>query len=875
MNDDAMKDKELDERIRSLVASAVADTPAPRPLPVREDTVVREIKKSPSRRGFVLAGLGVAASLLAVAVVLSNDDDGQRVIPATTVSVPTTDEPTALWPEDVAVVVASNRGVERVAAEGGEPVVTRVSAQSGPGGTPAKAYELGDGTLIVGYCCQEIAVSNIWRLQPDGTSIAVDEVGGVLQDVSSDGAVLYVDGYVDGQRLVVSNGDDRTVVSKFSEFATIFEFNFQSDWVFGTWDRRALDLPVVVVFRDGKPKEAGAVVGSVATATGDGLEEARLNGNGELWVADGVDRTEILTVVSDEVVALDMAWPFALVSYKDRPALLVDALTGARYEVPIANGVATLSMRSARVEPAPEPTPVAMNDVRAVVTQRDSVQDDGVWVLGVDSFELVIPDATGPAFLVGDSIVFSPVAGGVSMRAADGTTSQLRATGFVRDAALFGGELYYLYTDRLFGESINLYLHGPGGETYMAIDDLQDTGHTSWHLGRDAIVGTGAYYAGMAANIFDHAGNRLVAEEEATRPANGDGNPGQNDRAVYSMSPSGLWGALIGDSLALRQWGDLDVIETVIIPDWTKVSRFDVVPDRLMVTYTLDDGYTLGTSRMAVKTNGEWVWEDVPGNGVATLPRSTDPGAPTPPSTTPAPPDPWVALAGDFGVRLIEGETTTVVESAPADRVLLLRNGSVAFRVTDAANYPQLWDRSTGKSSELWSGTNWFTFPILQDSTFDASNFLFTVGDRLIEFEGERSRALPAAPSSRLSHANNGWVVGDGVRYSIGDTEPPDWIGSPGGLWALSPNGGLVASYVDGVVQVRRVSDGFVVYERSAAGFDVTEIDVTDEWLSIAETPDDTPNADSTSRVVLVHLASGRTHVYEGAVSASLPDTGL
>jgi hypothetical protein len=277
----------------------------------------------------------------------------------------------------------------------------------------------------------------------------------------------------------------------------------------------------------------------------------------------------------------------------------------------------------------------------------------------------------------------------------------------------------------------------------------------------------------------------------------------------------------------------------------------------------------------AKSEDGNWEWEVLPGSGVATLPRAMDPGAPTPPSTTPAPPDPWLALAGDFGVRVIEGQTTTVVDTAEADRVLLLRNGSVAYRIVDAGTYPQLWDRSTAQSSELWAGTNWVAAPILQDSTFDAGNFLFTVGDRLVEFEGERSRTLPAALSGRLSHASNGWVVGDGVRYSIGETEPPNWIGSAGGLWALNPSGELVASYIDGVVQVRRVSDGFAVYERVETGVDVTEIDVNDEWLSIAETPGDTPNVDSTSRVVLVHLASGRMHVYEGAISASLPDTGL
>ena len=523
----------------------------------------------------------------------------------------------------------------------------------------------------------------------------------------------------------------------------------------------------------------------------------------------------------------------------------------------------------------PEVGPVEPTGVQAVVTQRDVGADDGVWIVGADSFDQVIPDATGPAFLVGDSIIYSPKSGGVSIRAADGTTSQLRATGVVQDAALLGGELHYLYTDHTFGEPINLYLHGPGGETYIAVDDWGDTGHTSWHLGRDAIVGTGAFYAGMSANIFDLAGNRLDAEQEATRPANNDGNPAANDRAVYSMSPTGLWGALIGDTLTLRQWGNLDAIETLVVPEWANVSRFDVTADRLLMTYTLDDGYTLGTNRMAVKTApGDWVWEDVPGTGWATLPRVIDPGAPTPSTTTPAAPDPWVALAGSWGVRLIEGSTPTVVEALPATRVLLLRDGSVAYRAPDAGGYPRMWDRQTGQSIELWAGVDWVAEPTLQDDMANGGNFLFTVGALLFEYGQEGRRELVAAPTSRLSYASNGWVVGERVRYSLGETQPPEWIGGDG-LWALDPMGELVASFVDGIVQVRRVSDGFVVYERAETDVDVTEIDVNDEWLSIAETPNDTPNADSTSRVVLVHLASGRSHVYEGAVSASLPFTGM
>lgn len=844
MNDQPLNDSELDEKIRSLVASAVADAPAPRPLPARDDSLVRLLKKSPSRRGLVLAGLGVAASLIAVALVWSGNDDEHRLVPATTLpapstSLPTTSEspiPTDGWPADVAVIIASDRGIERVTGENGEPVVTRLEEPL----VGSVAFEAADGTVLT------------------------DNAEGELLDVSRAGEVLRLTD--DGEANVWAFPGDGT-----SRMVGGYTGPQQLDWcTFDGADSLVCKAGTASV-QSGPLAMSEFTLGFPASFTWTGVELVETFSGQVRRSAPFGEPTTVKLPQPLGWTFIDASDDVAVVSRDDGPGVLVDFRDGSVHPLP-ASGRATISLRTAALDPLVD----LPENVQMLVTQRDVGADSGVWAVGEGSFQQVIPDATGPAFLVGDSIVYSPVAGGVSMRAADGTTSQLRSTGFVQDAALFGGDLFYLYTDRTFGAPINLYLHGPGGETYIAVDDEQDTGHTSWHLGRDAIVGTGAFYAGMAPNIFDHAGNRLDDEEEATRPANSDGNPGTNDRAVYSMSPTGLWGALIGDSLTLRQWGDLDAIETVVIPNWAKVSRFDVAPDRLLVTYTLDDGYTVGTSRLGTKTaDGEWVWSDVPGSGVATLPRTTDPGAPTPPNATPAAPDPWVALAGDFGVRLIEGQTATVVDTLPATRVLLLRNGAVAYRAPDAGGYPRLWDRTTGQSNELWAGTNWMAEPTLQDSTSDAGNFLFTVGALMFEYSPERRRELATVPAGRLSYASNGWVVGNGVRYSIGDTEPPDWIGSPGGLWALSPNGELVASYIDGVVQVRRVSDGFVVYERAEDGLDVTEIDVNDEWLSIAEAPDDKPNADSTSRVVLIHLASERMHVYEGAVSASLPDTGL
>lgn len=131
MNDQPLNDTELDIKIRSLVARAVADAPAPRPLPASSDAEVRTLSEPRSRRGLVLAGLGIAASLVAVGVVWSSQDDPQRVIPAsslapeTTASAPSTTIPLS-WPADLVVVIASDRGIETVVAENGQPAVTRL-----------------------------------------------------------------------------------------------------------------------------------------------------------------------------------------------------------------------------------------------------------------------------------------------------------------------------------------------------------------------------------------------------------------------------------------------------------------------------------------------------------------------------------------------------------------------------------------------------------------------------------------------------------------------------------------------------------------------------------------------------------------------------
>jgi hypothetical protein len=157
---------------------------------------------------------------------------------------------------------------------------------------------------------------------------------------------------------------------------------FGTDLVFGTWDRSVAEPSTVIVDRAGQPTDYGVALGSVATATGDGLQEAELHANGELWVMDGKGAQKILHVDPEGVTSLDTAWPYALISYANRPALLIDALTDTRYDVPIANGMATISLAG---EPPPNtvttvvPSTTAEPFAGGVATDVVTAGPDGVW----------------------------------------------------------------------------------------------------------------------------------------------------------------------------------------------------------------------------------------------------------------------------------------------------------------------------------------------------------------------------------------------------------------------------------------------------------------------------------------------------------------
>ncbi|MEQ1702762.1 MAG: hypothetical protein ABMA25_21850, partial [Ilumatobacteraceae bacterium] len=534
-----MNDDQLDDEIRALMSAVVADAPAPKALPSMDDAAAPVVSIRRSRgRAVVWTGIAVAASLASLTVFWSSRNDKGSVTAATSSTIDQTTIASlttttgvidrSMWPEGITAVVASTRGIETITAENGNPVVTRLAEANGPGGSVVRAYIGTEGQRVASYCCQDIAIPHIWVTGEDGTSQPIDDAGSYLMDVAPDGAILYVTGGVNSRLMLWFDGQ-RTQLSLApeSDREANADFHFQGDFVVGTWDEGG-PFPFAVD-RTGQPLDMGVVLGSVATATGPGMQEARLDGNGQLWVTNASDQ-ELIDFDPAGVVGLDVNWPYVLVSYEDAPPVLVDATSGFIRELPMADGFATFSMQ----QTTPTTTAFPDGDVRAVVTQRDT-NVDGVWIVTDDEFVQVDTTADGPAFLARDTLLYTPKTGGiVALDRTTGATQTLRATGQVVDAAVLGGQLYYLYTDQVAGAFVSLYLHGPSGDTYIAADYGSDTGHLSWHIGPGVIVGTGAYYSSMRPEFYDFAGNSLTELSDQYRPAT---SPPLGNRMLYTMNP--------------------------------------------------------------------------------------------------------------------------------------------------------------------------------------------------------------------------------------------------------------------------------------------------------------------------------------------------
>lgn len=379
MNDQPLNDGELDAKIRSLVASAVADTPAARPLPARDDAVVREMKKSPRRRGFALAGLGIAASLFAAAVVWSNHDDDPRVVPATTVSAPTTEAPPTTvpattvpswsfpWPYELAVIIASERGIERVTAgarrataEHGMSVVTRLDEPL----VGEVAFETVDGRIVSGENLMDVAIIDE-RL--DATPISSD-----FQSVELRG--------LDGSDIQSLQGDFVHQIPRLTHGLDIFVGqSLDPDGGYrplilnaggqGNDDRFWRDLGVLGPFDTSSDSPRLFSVSPTGSTIG--------------WV-DGdrfvlADGRSFKIPPGSKIIEVDLADKFVALTRTESNAQIIDLTTGDAFPVPAAGRV-TISLAPVVVPSPPDATtPVVTPEPIDVSSTVVTAGPDGVW----------------------------------------------------------------------------------------------------------------------------------------------------------------------------------------------------------------------------------------------------------------------------------------------------------------------------------------------------------------------------------------------------------------------------------------------------------------------------------------------------------------
>lgn len=382
----------LDDRIRSMMSDAMSSAPAAPSLSLRAP-----VRATPPRRGLLWAGIGIAACVAAVAALVWTSGDDDHTIVSASTTTPVTD-PSLPWPDGVAAIVGSSRGIERVSSENGQAVVTRVL----DGVAVARAIQLEDGGIVF----QEMG-GDIRYLAPDGS---VSETALVTDD-GTGSTVLH-----DADR---PNGELRLVYSvPTTDPGSSFDLGvwFQPDEPrytlppggFGVGYRRFTiidDHSVIAATVDDTGQRSSFTVtfrnGQGETSTGPYDAPVALAGDGAGsvgWVsADGRFTTEGVRSGSQpgvaeglQVTELDWRGQWLMVTRDGgQAATLVDLVTEQRYEVPVGNGVVTLSRYAVpSTQPLPttvpttvlEPTPstVLPESLPLVVTAGPN----GVWEYG-------------------------------------------------------------------------------------------------------------------------------------------------------------------------------------------------------------------------------------------------------------------------------------------------------------------------------------------------------------------------------------------------------------------------------------------------------------------------------------------------------------
>ena len=430
MNDQPLNDTDLDIKIRSLVARAVADAPAPRPLPTRADAEVRTLNEPRRRRGLVLAGLGIAASVVAVGVVWSAKADPQRVIPATsfapetTASAPSTTIPLS-WPADLVVVIASDRGIETVVAENGQPAVTRLE-------TPL----LGDVAFQA----------------PDGSIVSQEG----LIDVGLLGDRLVKDG--DTVTAIDPSGEERVVGSSFERLThglDIYVGQTRLDNG-GSW------TPFLATIGDGVQHPEGWAELGVAGPHSSGGDPPRLfsvspSGSTTGWVHSDLfvlaDGRSFPMPDGSKVVEVDLTDNYVALTRGAGAGTLIDLRTGDSYAAPAA-GRLTISLVPVTTT---SPATTAPDTTTPVVAPEPVDVSRAVITAGLDGVWRVVDGVATQLTTESMSMALQLPDGSVVMQRSSGWSGDGSAQSDTNLLALRNGQIDELFPGEILGGWVRLH----------------------------------------------------------------------------------------------------------------------------------------------------------------------------------------------------------------------------------------------------------------------------------------------------------------------------------------------------------------------------------------------------------------------------------
>jgi hypothetical protein len=336
---------DLDDRIRSLVRDAVTAAPPPPDLPDRS----KRSGSSGGVRGWIWAGVAVAATIAAVTVVRLNShgpvSESSQPSPSTTVA-----EGIDEWPAGVSVLVSNDDGITRISSDNGQAVTSRVLG----GVAVERAFEVEDGSIVYQTADGDVRILGRGSDEPLGTSVTLydaDLRNGELRlvmrsmpfnDIVGPGTLTawfqpneprstqLAGGYAYGRFSIV---DDRSVISVATD---------------DTGRRQAYGFSL-----DDNDRQPAPLVGQAYLLIGDG------DGTYAALGSDG--RVDLTGVRSGRIITLDNPGTIRNMDLRgewlaledSRGASLVSVVTGHVYTETAVQGTVTLSRK---VPPSVLPT---------------------------------------------------------------------------------------------------------------------------------------------------------------------------------------------------------------------------------------------------------------------------------------------------------------------------------------------------------------------------------------------------------------------------------------------------------------------------------------------------------------------------------------